>query len=413
MGVHFNNRWRSSRVIAVTSRDTDSLNILHVIPAIAPRYGGPSEVVISLTRALIDTGVDTEIVTTDADGSGRLSVSYGVLSEWRSVPVRFFRRQFGEAFKFSRALERWLYNEVSRFDVVHIHAVFSHSSVAAFKACIESKVPYIVRPLGSLDPETYSEKSLRKRAFNMIWGKRMLSRAAAIHYSTAREQALVEKSFNLRHGLVAPGGVEIEAGWYSDPSPGGWRRGESLDDPYLIFLGRLDPIKRIGLLIDAFEAATGNTELAHWRLVIAGDGEPAYVSRLQNRARRSSAKDRIEFTGWLSGDGKAKALSRAALLVLLSRHENFGRSAAEAMSLGVPVFISDRVFLAEEVRKYQAGWVVLAEMEHVSRALREALMSPRERERLGTGAKRLANEHFNVQRSTELLMACYVSIAGR
>ena len=412
MGVHFNLRRQSSQITVSASCGTDSLNILNVIPAIAPRYGGPSEVVISLTRALIDAGVDAEIVTTDADGSDRLPVSYGELTEWQAVPVRFFRRQFGEAFKFSGALGRWLSDEIDRFDVVHIHAVFSHSSVAAFKACIDSGVPYIVRPLGSLDPETYTSKNFRKRAFSMIWGKRMLSEAAAVHYSTAREKALVEKNFGLRHGFVTPVGVEMETWPDPERSPDTGCRVESSNDPYLLFLGRLDPIKRVGLLIDAFEAVTEEPELAHWRLVIAGDGEAAYVSRLRERAKNSPARDRIEFVGWLSDEAKAKALYGAALLALLSKHENFGRAAAEAMSLGVPVCITDEVFLAEEVRRCQAGWVVKGLVEQVSRALRDALMNPRKRQKLGTAAKRLASEHFSVKNSTDLLMARYRSILG-
>ena len=367
---------------------------------------------ISLTRALIDAGVDAEIVTTDADGSDRLPVSYGELTEWQAVPVRFFRRQFSEAFKFSGALGRWLSDEVGRFDVVHIHAVFSHSSVAAFKACIESRVPYIVRPLGSLDPETYSSKNFRKRAFSMIWGKRMLSGAAAVHYSTVREQALVEKNFGLRRGFVTPVGVETEIRQDQGRSPATGRRVDSPDDPYLIFLGRLDPIKRVGLLIDAFEAVTEEPALAHWRLVIAGDGESSHVSRLRERASKSSARDRIEFVGWLSDEAKSKALCGASLLVLLSKHENFGRAAAEAMAVGVPVCITDGVFLAEEVRRCQAGWVVQGRVEQVSSALRDALVNPCKRKRLGSAAKRLANEHFSVKSSTDLLMARYRSIAG-
>jgi glycosyltransferase involved in cell wall biosynthesis len=391
----------------------DRLNILHVIPAIAPRYGGPSEVVVSLTRALIDAGVDTEIVTTDADGRGRLPVSYGVLTEWNSVPVRFFRRQFGEAFKFSRTLERWLHEEVCRFDVVHIHAVFSHSSVAAFKACVESGVPYVLRPLGSLDPETYAQKSFRKRLFGTVWGNRMLSEASAVHYSTAREQALVEESFGLRRGFVAPAGVKTDTGGYRKPSPDCPRRLGLSDNPYVMFLGRLDPIKQIDLLIDVFENVTADRELARWHLIIAGDGEPDYVCRLHDRASRSSAKDRIKFAGWLSNQEKVEALSGAALLVMLSRHENFGRAAAEAMSLGVPVLISEEVFLADEVREYRAGWVVPGGMESVSRALRDVLMTRQERERRGREAKRLASERFDAKRSTELLMAHYADISGK
>jgi glycosyltransferase involved in cell wall biosynthesis len=327
--------------------------------------------------------------------------------------VRFFRRQFGEAFKFSGALGRWLSAEVDRFDLVHIHAVFSHSSVAAFKACIEAEVPYIVRPLGSLDPETYSSKNFRKRTFTMIWGKRMLSEAAAIHYSTAREQALVEENFGLRHGFVAPVGVELKTQESPERSSDAGYRVEPPDSPYLIFLGRLDPIKRVGLLIDAFERVTEESDLAHWRLIIAGDGAAAHVSQLRDQAGKSSAKERIEFVGWLSDEAKTEALCGASLLVLLSTHENFGRAAAEAMCLGVPVCISDDVFLAEEVLRCQAGWVVQGLLEEVSWALREAMINPQKRRRFGSAAKRLASDHFNVKRSTDLLLAHYRCIAGK
>ena len=87
--------------------------------------------IVSLVKALIKKGVHVVIATTDADGSGRLSVPTNRLSEQFGVPVRFFPRQFSEAFKYSRPLARWLRAHVEDFDVVHIHAVFSHSSVAA------------------------------------------------------------------------------------------------------------------------------------------------------------------------------------------------------------------------------------------------------------------------------------------
>ena len=179
-----------------------------------------------------------------------------------------------------------------------------------------------------------------------------------------------------------------------------------------MFLGRLDPIKRVGLLIDAFDRITEEPGLAHWRLVIAGDGLAAHVSQLREHAKKSSARERIEFVGWLSDETKTEALCGAALVVLLSRHENFGRAAAEAMSLGVPVCITDDVFLAEKVRRCQAGWVVQGLLEEVSRALREAMVNPQMRKRLGVSAKRLASEHFSVKNSTEILMARYRGIVG-
>jgi glycosyltransferase involved in cell wall biosynthesis len=369
-------------------------------------------VVIAQTKALIGAGVNTEIATTDADGKGRLVVSYESINQWKGAPVRFFPRQLSESFKYSRPLERWLHAEIRKFDAVHIHAVFSHSSVAASNACMRAGVPYIVRPLGSLDPETYSHKGVRKRIFAMIWGRRMLSRAAAIHYSTTRERALVENSFDLRQGFVAPVGIDIDPARYLKQSSLRNIKNRSREAPYLIFLGRLDPIKQIELLIDAFDTATNDPNLANWRLVIAGDGDPDYVSRLRNRAARLPAQGRIEFVGWLFDEEKTKLLAGAAILALLSKHENFGRSAAEAMSLGVPVLISDDVYLAQDVRAYRAGWVVPGTIEHATQGVRNALMSPRERERLGQGAIRLATEQFGLENSTKLLMDQYARITG-
>ena len=91
-------------------------------------------------------------------------------------------------------MARWLKENVENFDLVHIHAIFSHSSVAAYKACKEKDIPYIVRPLGTLDPSTIRRKALRKRLFQIAWGRDMLSCAAKIHYSTNREKELVESS---------------------------------------------------------------------------------------------------------------------------------------------------------------------------------------------------------------------------
>ena len=44
------------------------MKVLHVIPSVAPRYGGPSRAVVEMCRALRAGGVDTLIATTDADG---------------------------------------------------------------------------------------------------------------------------------------------------------------------------------------------------------------------------------------------------------------------------------------------------------------------------------------------------------
>ena len=187
------------------------MKILHVIPAIAPRYGGPSQAIIEMCRALQDHGAEVLIATTDADGESRLRVETGTQTVYRGVPTIFFRRQFSEAFKYSRDLARWLNEHVSSFDVVHIHAIFSHSSIAAARACIQKGIPYIVRPLGSLDPWSLKQKRFAKNVLWRMGVKRMLSHASAVHYTASEEKRRAEQGLGINSGMVVPLGVHQES----------------------------------------------------------------------------------------------------------------------------------------------------------------------------------------------------------
>src|SRR5262249_37786767 len=150
---------RGGRLVATTR-----LRVLHVIPSVAPRDGGPSAAIAPMCRALAECGVEPFIVATDADGSGRLPLPIGEPSEWNGIPAVFFRRDLSTSLKYSRGVSRWLRDNVANFDVVHVHALMSHASLAAATASRRSDVPYIIRPLGTIAPWSLSQKRFRKRA---------------------------------------------------------------------------------------------------------------------------------------------------------------------------------------------------------------------------------------------------------
>ena len=65
--------------------------------------------------------------------------------------TRWYFPKQTEFYKFSFPFWRWLRRDVGRFDAIHIHAVFSFSSVAAAWAARRADIPYIIRPLGVLN----------------------------------------------------------------------------------------------------------------------------------------------------------------------------------------------------------------------------------------------------------------------
>jgi glycosyltransferase involved in cell wall biosynthesis len=364
--------------------------------------------------ALPAKGVSVLIATTDADGPRRLPVQIGATLDWQGIPAIFFRRQWSEAFKYSGPLAGWLGHHVAEFDVVHVHAVFSHACLAASQACRRTGVPYVVRPLGTLDPWSLRQKPMRKRLLWHAGVRRMLDHAAAIHYTTAAEQRLAEEPLGLRRGVVIPLGVGAEL--LGDPLAD--QRDRERDhpfgnEPYVLVLGRLHPKKGLEAFIDVFLQLASTPEYRRWRLVVAGDGEPDYVASLKQSIHQRRGDDKVVFAGWLGGVDKTIALRGAALLALPSRQENFGIVVAEAMACGTPVLVSTQVNLADEITAAKAGWVAPLEGAALLKTLACALRDDQERARRGLAGRELARARFTWPAVATELVSLYGAVAAQ
>jgi glycosyltransferase involved in cell wall biosynthesis len=340
-------------------------------------------------------GIEVLLVTTDAGLPG----TNGDCFEYKGVPARFFHSQWGESFKYSRPLAAWLNANIRNFSLAHIHAVFNHSSVAAAHACRDAGVPYVIRPLGTLDPWSMTQKSLRKRLFWQVSGKAMLQRAAAVHYTSEAEKLSTERRMGLNHGKVIALGIETSTA--SDSAADHFP--ELARDPYVLVLSRLHPKKGLDVLIDAFQSL--ETRFSHWRLVLAGDGPSEYVSKLKNKVKG----DRILFTGWVEGERKDAVLGSASLLVLPSHQENFGLCVMEALAHSVPVLVSPSVNLATEIAANNAGWIAAIDKDALAAKLAEALHDEEELIRRGRAGKQLS-QRYSWENSARDLTRLYQEI---
>jgi glycosyltransferase involved in cell wall biosynthesis len=380
-----------------------------------------------MCRALIARGHEIAIATTRHGLSGLNGNGKGA-QLYNGTSTHFFPVQWGNGFKYSRPLKTWLDNNVRNFDVVHIHAVFNHSSIAAARSCRKHLVPYVVRPLGTLDPWSLKQKSFRKSLFWNLAAKRMMADAATIHYTAQAEFDLVKDSLGLTHGIVVPLGVgssdSVLGPQASSPAPnqrsldqehGYVRRGQAGTpavpgpSPYILFLSRLHPKKGLDVLIKAFVAVHKNHEFSEWRLVIAGDGDAAYVNSLKQLVRSNSADGIVSFIGWVSGDEKRDVLRTASLLVLPSHQENFGLCALEALAEGVPVVVSSDVNLANEIADAGAGWISAIDVVSLEKTISEAMGDDEERLSRGLAGK-VFSKNFSWESIAEQLEKMYSSI---
>ncbi len=94
---------------------------------------------------------------------------------------------------------------------------------------------------------------------------------------------------------------------------------------------RMDPMKRIDRLIDAFVYLSGYKDI---ELLIAGSGDDDYKAKLLKQVEKFQLQDRIRFLGYR--EDMLDVINTFDLFVLPSRDEPFGIALLEAMLLGIP-----------------------------------------------------------------------------
>jgi len=170
--------------------------------------------------------------------------------------------------------------------------------------------------------------------------------------------------------------------------------GESLVAPYLLFAGRLEPMKDLECLIEGYHAILATAPDFGVDLAIAGEGSLA--GALRELAAAGAGAERIRFLGARSYPETLRLIRDASALVLPSRcSEGCPNVVLEAMALGTPVIVSDLDSLTEIVEDTRNGRVFpVGDREALARVIVGLLGDDAERDRLAVEAHvRLLRSH--------------------
>ncbi|MEO0886551.1 MAG: hormogonium polysaccharide biosynthesis glycosyltransferase HpsP [Cyanobacteria bacterium J06634_6] len=381
-----------------------ALSILQIVPSISLVYGGPSQMVRGLSAALArqdkQTVAKVTIITTDSNGDvdeAPLDVPLGERVAVDGYEVIYFRCSPFRRYKFSTELLRWLSAHAKDYDIAHIHALFSPVSTAAATVCRWNKLPYIMRPLGTLDPADLEKKKQFKKIYASLFERPNLEGAAAIHFTSQLESKVSERFGVDTPDMVVPLGVALPNLPERTASQAAIRErfGIPAKQPIVLFMSRIDPKKGFDMLLPALAQLHQDNCPYHFVLCGANPQDRAYENSILEQIKSSVWAERATLSGFVSGELKAQILSAADVFVLPSYYENFGIAVAEAMAAKIPVVISDQVHIWPAIEKSQAGWVVPTTVEPLREALRAALTDAGERQTRGENARRCAMENYS------------------
>ncbi len=232
-----------------------------------------------------------------------------------------------------------------------------------------------IHDLSSIFLAHLHERRTRRTARRLPWMERV---AAHVVTPTATVREEIIQQFDLAREKVsviplAPG-PQFRAGLDGVPEV---PEKYGVRQPYVLFVGTLEPRKNLITLVRAFAALPGSL-LRETQLVLCGrrgwknEDLTAEIARLQ-------LESKVRITGYVS-DADLPALYRsAAVFVYPSLYEGFGLPPLEAMASGVPVIASTAPALTE-VLGDAAVRVDPFDIELLSQALKGLLTSSSMRE---------------------------------
>ncbi len=353
------------------------VRVLHLLLWIHPAGGGTQMYMRTLVAALADSIFEVE--------AGALMP--GSPTPYLPQPLHLGTRGKSRTTN-AWSLLRWLWNEILRTDLVHIHGVMNWPFLIGCLVCRINRVPYVVSTHGQITQWFLAAKHRKRRAYVAWIAAPLLKRAQTVIATTQWEKnEIVRIVPGVRVKVVAPGvqnGTSLSA------------TAKASDTLHIVFVGQFTSQKGIPTLLKAVSLL--RAQGANPKLVMVGRAtEPAFDESLRGLVADLQLQQAVEFPGYLQGAAKQAALQNAHVFALPSYMENFSFATAEALMEGIPTVVSTEVALAETILRYDCGSVVPPDdPESLASALAQYSDSAVQRAR-GHRARQCALAEFSIK----------------
>lgn len=344
------------------------LVIPHLIPYAGLAMGGPVSALALVTHGLARRGHQVAVyhVTTPGDGE---SVEFD--REVKLVSA-LGSKCFG--YRTSPSLYRKIDQDAPDFSLVHSHLLWTGINRYAARLSRTRCLPHVISLHGTLATKALQHRGWKKLPVGFWFQNCALSSAACLHATAPKELEEI-RAFGVRTPVaVVPLPVEVL------PLPLAGDRVELLrclglddDQKFVLYLGRLHPVKGLERLIGAW-ARLAPTHPG-WQLILAGPDEDGFRACLERLIAVEGLSNSVRLVGPVNAAQKAALFADARLLVMPSDFENFGMAIAEALAHGLPVVTTTGTPWSN-LASVNAGWWVAPTESAIAAALEEALALP-------------------------------------
>ncbi len=337
--------------------------------------GGMNVYVRDLTRFLGHQGVHVDVFTRSQDehvphvlhdlGCGNRVVHVPAGPE-TPLPKIELKKHIPE---FVAGINAFADSKGMRYDLIHSHYWLSGLAAMGLKQNWDKPIIHMFHTLALLKNQIAKTPEELESDVRIEGERAVIASADRIIAATENEEMHLENLYGAPADKIAvvPPGVDTTR-FYPIPADEAKEFiGIPRDERMLLFVGRIEPLKGIDILIRAIANMRRTGVLSrcpHYLYIIGGepDADSSHMNqemrRLKNLCQELGVGDLVLFLGKRDQDTLQYYYSAAELVVMPSHYESFGMVALEAMACGTPVIATQVGGLQHLVQNEKTGFTV-------------------------------------------------------
>lgn len=379
-----------------------AIKVFHFLMSLHPRYGGPTASVPIQCRGLSKEGADVSLITSEES----MPFTEKLIED--GVHIVTFTTPNSKIESLLRLSLKRLLKYEDDADIYHSHGVWLPSNHWTASAAKKKGKKYVINPRGDLEIYRINYNRWKKLKKSIIWklyAKKDAQSSACI-IATSQQECDAVRTLGITAPIaIIPNGIELTN--FPKEVVHAHR-----DKKVVLFLSRINPIKGLELLIDAWYKLPASLK-NDWELHIAGNSDPKdYVHKLEAQISQLGLEDKVKLLGPITGEAKMQKYMNSDLFILPTFNENFGNVIAEAMMCECPA-ITTKNAPWKVLDEDKCGWWIDLSVDNLVKTLTEAMsLSDEERIELGRKSRQCINNHFSSESVAKQTKMVYEWILG-
>lgn len=242
-------------------------------------------------------------------------------------------------------------------DLVVFHEIYHFEYINIYKELVRLGIPYVIIPHSQLTKSAQKRKHLKKVVANIIFFKKFINKAAAIHFLSESE---ANTSSVKTKKIISTNGIDR---LYC---------GKSFNSKVqkIKYIGRLEMYQKgLDLLIEAISMIHEEAKERKVTFDIFGPDLNGRYERVKNLIETYGVGDIVTLHYEVCGDEKKKELLDTDIFIQTSRFEGMPMGILEALSYGIPCLATQGTTLCNIIDKYKAGITCDNNAKDISKAL--------------------------------------------